>query len=59
MGFVDSLQLKGRIVDIYLANGMKLDAARVKEVSSSMIQVTHKNRIRYLNPDHIVVIEVG
>jgi sRNA-binding regulator protein Hfq len=39
MGFVDALQLKGRVVDLYMSNGIKLDAARVKDVSPWVIQV--------------------
>lgn len=59
MGFAEVLDLKGRVADIYMVNGLKLDAARLKEVTSTVIQVTHKDRIKYLNPDHIVMIEVG
>ncbi len=58
-GFVEALELKGRVGDIYLVNGIKLDAARFKMVTPNLIQVTHKDRIKYLNPDHIVMIELG
>ena len=51
-------ELKGRVGDIHLVTGIKLNAARFKEVSG-LIQVTHKDRIKYLNPDHIVMIELG
>jgi sRNA-binding regulator protein Hfq len=59
MGFVDALQLKGRVVDLYMSNGIKLDAARVKDVSPWVIQVTHKDRTKYVNPEYVVMIEVG
>ncbi|HKV45836.1 MAG TPA: hypothetical protein VJT32_14360 [bacterium] len=58
-GFAEAVQLKGRVADIYLSNGTKLDAARIKEVSPTLIQVTHKDRIKYVNTDHIVMIELG
>jgi hypothetical protein len=58
-GFTGALELKGRVGDIYLVTGIKLDAARFKEVSPDFIQVTHKDRIKYLNPHHIVMIELG
>ncbi|HXX37845.1 MAG TPA: hypothetical protein VEP50_06770 [bacterium] len=59
MTFAEAIQIKGRVVDIYLINGTVLDGARVKDVSSAMIQVTYKDRTRYLNPDHVLMVEIG
>lgn len=59
MGFVETLELKGRVVNLYMTNGMKLDGARVKEASSGFLQVTHKNRTKYVNPDHVLLVELG
>jgi len=59
MTFAEVIQIKGRVVDIYLVNGAVLDGARVKDVSPAMIQVTYKDRTRYLNPEHVLMVEVG
>jgi hypothetical protein len=58
-GFAEVIALKGRVVDIFLTDGTKLGAARIKDVRPSLIQVTHKDRIKYLNPDHVVMIELS
>ncbi|GEM_PF-1473212 len=59
MTFAEAIQIKGRVVDIHLINGTVLDGARVKDVSPAMIQVTYKDRTRFLNPTHIVMVELG
>jgi transcriptional regulator with XRE-family HTH domain len=59
MTFAEAIQIKGRVVDIHLINGTVLDGARVKDVSPAMIQVTYKDRTRFLNPIHVVMVELG